>query len=74
MNLNILLNLEQREAIESELAHFMSYDGHVHKELENAYYIRSLYFDNEATTNFYEKIDGLQKRSKFSSTYLRKEI
>jgi SPX domain protein involved in polyphosphate accumulation len=60
-----LLNLEQREAIESELAHFMSYDGHVHKELENAYYIRSLYFDNDVATNFYEKIDGLQKRTKF---------
>jgi hypothetical protein len=39
-----LLNLVQREVVESEIANFMSYDGHAHEELENAYYVCSLHF------------------------------
>ena len=34
----------QREVVESEIANFMSYDGHAHEELENAYYVCSLHF------------------------------
>ena len=59
------LDLRKREKIESEVANFMSFDGHVHSELNNAYYVRSLYFDNDLATNYYEKIDGVKVRRKF---------
>ena len=60
-----LLDLRKREAVESEVAHFMNFDGHVHPELSNAYYVRSLYYENDATTHYYEKIDGVRMRRKF---------
>ncbi|MBT6249510.1 MAG: VTC domain-containing protein, partial [Nitrospina sp.] len=59
------LDLSKREKVESEVANFMSFDGHVHPELSNAYYVRSLYYDNDAATNYYEKIDGVKMRRKF---------
>ena len=55
----------QRHEIESEIRHFMSYDGHVHEELENSYFVRSLYFDDDAAHHYYEKIDGTRSRRKF---------
>jgi SPX domain protein involved in polyphosphate accumulation len=60
-----LLNKFQRDLVEEEIANFMEYDGHVHKELNNSYFVRSLYFDNELSSNFYEKVDGMRTRSKF---------
>jgi hypothetical protein len=60
-----LLKKSQRDIIENEISHFMEYDGHVHKELDNSYYVRSLYFENELSSNFYEKVDGMKTRSKF---------
>ena len=60
-----LLNLEQRKIIEEGISHFMEFDGHVHKELENSYFVRSLYFDTEDAVNYYEKIDGVGARRKF---------
>ena len=59
------LDLRKREEVESEVAKFMSFDGHVHLELSNAYYVRSLYYDNDVATNYYEKIDGVKIRRKF---------
>ena len=59
------LDLRKREEVESEVAKFMSFDGHVHSELSNAYYVRSLYYDNDVATNYYEKIDGVKMRRKF---------
>ena len=59
------LNLRKREEVESEVANFMSFDGHVHPELSNAYYVRSLYYENDAATHYYEKIDGVKVRRKF---------
>ena len=59
------LDLLQREEVESEIANFMSYDGHVHKELDQAYCVRSLYFENDASTHFFEKIDGIRLRRKY---------
>jgi len=59
------LDLRKREEVESEVAKFMSFDGHVHPELSNAYYVRSLYYENDATTHYHEKIDGVKKRTKF---------
>jgi hypothetical protein len=55
----------KREEVESEIANFMSFDGHVHPELDNAYFVRSLYFDNDLNSYYYEKIDGIKERRKF---------
>jgi len=55
----------KREEVEAEIANFMSFDGHVHPELDNAYFVRSLYFDNDAVSYYYEKIDGIKERRKF---------
>jgi hypothetical protein len=60
-----LLNARLLEAIEGEVRHFMRYDGHVHPELGNAYFVRSLYFDDPFSSAFYEKIDGIMERRKF---------
>ena len=60
-----LLKSKQCQDIESELSHFMVYDGYVHKELSNSYFVRSLYFDNEENQRYYEKIDGIRLRNKF---------
>jgi SPX domain protein involved in polyphosphate accumulation len=60
-----LLSKAVRDEIESEVRHFMTYDGHVHPEFENSYIVRSLYFDNAEADNYYEKIDGIKTRRKF---------
>ena len=59
------LDLRKQEEVESEVANFMTFDGHVHPELSNAYYVRSLYYENDAATHFHEKIDGVKMRRKF---------
>jgi hypothetical protein len=59
------LSLQHREEVESEVANFMNFDGHVHEDLDQAYYVRSLYFENEASTHFYEKTDGIRVRRKY---------
>lgn len=51
--------------IEEEIEHFMDYDGFIHPSLGNRYLVRSLYFDNDQSTNFYDKVDGIKKRSKY---------
>jgi SPX domain protein involved in polyphosphate accumulation len=67
-----LLNLEQRQAIEAEIQHFMSVDGHVMPELDNQYFVRSLYFDSPNSQAFFDKIDGLKTRRKYRvRTYVR---
>jgi hypothetical protein len=60
-----LLSKDERDEIEDEISHFMTYDGHVHPEFENSYIVRSLYFDNAESANYYEKIDGIKTRHKF---------
>ncbi len=60
-----LLNRFRLSRFEAEIRHFMTYDGHIHPELDNKYFVRSLYFDNDQASNYYEKIDGLRTRRKF---------
>ena len=60
-----LLNAHQRDELESRVRQFMQYDGHVSKELDNAYIVRSLYFDNPSSHHYYEKTDGIKSRHKF---------
>jgi SPX domain protein involved in polyphosphate accumulation len=63
---------ELANIVESEVRYFMNYDGFVHPEMGNRYIVRSLYFENELCSNFYEKVDGIKKRSKYRiRTYSR---
>ena len=60
-----ILNKRLRDKVEGQIQHFMRYDGYVHPEFNNSYFVRSLYFDSPTSVNFYEKIDGVKKRKKF---------
>lgn len=60
-----LLDANRRKNIEREVQMFMSYDGHAMGNDTKNYFVRSLYFDNAAMKNFYEKIDGVRSRSKY---------
>ena len=70
-----LLRKREADAIEREISHFMTYDGHVDKDMENRYIVRSLYFDDPFSSSFYEKTDGIKTRKKFRlRTYGREHI
>ena len=60
-----ILNKKLRDQVERQIQHFMRYDGYVHPEFDNSYFVRSLYYDSPSSFNFYEKIDGIKKRKKF---------
>ena len=60
-----ILNKKISDQIEKEARNFMIYDGHVNKELDNKYFVRSLYFENNFSSNFYEKADGMKIRRKY---------
>ena len=60
-----ILNKKISDQIEKEARNFMIYDGHVNKELDNKYFVRSLYFENNFSSNFYEKVDGMKIRRKY---------
>tara|TARA_Y100000590_G_C15746569_1_gene1022272 strand:- start:4794 stop:5540 length:747 start_codon:yes stop_codon:yes gene_type:complete len=60
-----ILNKRLRDKVENQIQHFMRYDGYVHPEFNNSYFVRSLYYDGPTSFNFYEKIDGVKKRKKF---------
>ena len=60
-----ILNKKISDQIEKEALNFMIYDGHVKKELNNKYFVRSLYFENNFSSNFYEKVDGMKIRKKY---------
>lgn len=60
-----ILNERVRKKIETQINHFMKFDGFVHPDFDNSYFVRSLYFDSPTSFNFYEKIDGIKKRQKF---------
>ena len=60
-----ILNNNLSKIIENEVVFFMKYDGHLDPTLDNQYLVRSLYFDNYFSSNFYEKVDGIKKRSKY---------
>lgn len=60
-----VLPLEQRHELESELGYFMALDPHVSKRRHQKYFVRSLYFDDDAYTCYYEKTDGVMQRRKY---------
>ena len=60
-----ILNKRISDQIEDEARHFMIYDDFVQKELNNQYFVRSLYYENIFSSNFYEKVDGMKIRRKY---------
>lgn len=44
---------------------FMDIDNFALRNKHNKYLVRSLYFDNNEYTNFFEKVDGIKVRKKF---------
>ena len=60
-----ILNKKISDQIEKETLNFMDYDEHVNKESNNKYFVRSLYFENNFSSNFYEKVDGMKIRRKY---------
>ena len=60
-----LLPLKKAVQIEKEIKNFMFLDKNASKNKNKNYFVRSLYFDNEINSNFYEKVDGMETRKKF---------
>ena len=60
-----LLPLKKAKQIENEIKNFMVLDKNALKNKTKNYFVRSLYFDNEFFSNFYEKVDGMEIRKKF---------
>lgn len=60
-----LLDKKKAELIENESSYFMDFDKNVNKEFDNRYFVRSLYFDNLNSSNFFEKVDGMKIRRKY---------
>jgi len=60
-----LLTPNLRDALELEVGNFMRFDGHVHKEFGQRYFVRSVYFDDQEHSAFYDKIDGIKTRKKY---------
>lgn len=59
--------------IEDHLSNFMKFDYFSKKNKSNSYFVRSLYYENESNSNFYEKIDGIKYREKYRfRTYEKK--
>ena len=55
----------QRSELESELGYFMALDPYVSKQRHQRYFVRSLYFDDDSYSCYYEKTDGVMVRKKY---------
>ena len=60
-----VLPLEMREELEAQFQYFVELDPYVASKPDKKYFVRSLYFDNDAHANFWEKEDGKKHRQKF---------
>ena len=60
-----ILNKKLSDQIESESKYFMNLDAHTNINLGHRYFVRSLYYDNLLSSNFYEKVDGMKLRNKY---------
>jgi hypothetical protein len=69
-----LLDKKRADLIEKESQFFMKYDENINKKFDYRYFVRSLYFDNLFSSNFYEKVDGMKSRKKYRlRTYSKNE-
>lgn len=60
-----ILDPNLRKRVEEDIKPFVRYDGFASEKLKNKYFVRSLYFDNDVFSHYYEKIDGVRSRRKF---------
>jgi hypothetical protein len=60
-----ILGQGQRRELEREFQYFVELDPYTAGKPGGKYFVRSLYFDNAAFRNYYEKVDGMKHRSKF---------
>lgn len=58
-----ILNKNLKFLIESDISNFMKLDKFAIKN--KGYFVRSLYFDDENSSEYYNKIDGIMNRRKF---------
>ena len=58
-----ILNQKRRDFIENDITHFMEIDQFASKNKK--YFVRSLYFDDDSSTEYYQKIDGMLTRKKY---------
>lgn len=56
---------DRRLSFEGELQYFMGLDPHVSAARHQKYFVRSLYFDDDNLTFYYEKTDGVMIRRKY---------
>lgn len=56
---------DKRKEFERELGHFVEFDPFVEQTERHRYFVRSLYYDDPHYSAFFDKVDGLKKRSKF---------
>lgn len=60
-----VLDAALRHEVEAELQHFVELDPYVASQPDHLYFVRSLYFDDQALSAFHAKVDGMLTRSKF---------
>lgn len=60
-----ILPLGQREELEKQFQYFVDLDPYVAGKPGAKYFVRSLYYDNDLFSNYWEKEDGIKHRSKF---------
>lgn len=62
--IKFIINKKDAEVLKQRLSLIMDIDTNSVNE-DNSYYIRSLYFDNEDSDAYYEKLDGVEYRKKY---------
>ena len=60
-----LLPKAKRDELERQFQYFVELDPYVKSQAGAKYFVRSLYFDNAAYANYWEKEDGKKHRQKF---------
>lgn len=60
-----ILREDLRQEVESELGYFLQLDPYVATKPNKKYMVRSLYFDDDIHSNYYEKTEGMLHRAKF---------
>lgn len=60
-----ILPAAMREELETQFQYFVELDPYVAAKPGKKYFVRSLYFDNDLHTNYWEKEDGKKHRQKF---------
>ena len=68
------MNSKISDEIFNQSLHFMNIDSNALKNDNNKYLVRSLYYDNDDYTNFFEKVDGIKIRKKFRLRSYDKEF